>query len=285
MKFSFYPQKSIPITADVLGIFLFEGKTSIEDESRALGIALAKEAIAFAKQSHFTGKEKTVSLMHTHRKIPAFLCVLAGLGKKETEQNILAERVREAASQIAEASATHHGEKIALIIPRELTKILGSRKVGSAIAEGIILGRYEFVKYKNQTESEKKTSIKEVIIMEKNKELIAGVRRAEMICGGVTLARDLVNEPADAMRPSDLVSCAKSLSAQCQEIALTVLDKKELKAKGFGGILAVSQGSIHEPYLIHLVYNPKKKKDGRKLAIVGKGVTFDSGGLSIKPAQ
>jgi len=285
MKFSFSSQTPTSIKADVLGVFLFEGKTSTEDESRAIGSALAKEVVAFKEQSRFTGKERTALLMHTHRKIPSFLCVFAGLGKKETEQNILAERVREAASQIAETSTTHHGEKIALIIPRELTKILGSRKIGSAIAEGIILGRYQFVKYKNQTEDEKKTAIKEVIIIGKNKELIAGVRRAEMICGGVTLARDLVNEPAEAMRPSDLVACAKSLSDECPEIALTVLGKKELKAQKFGGILAVSQGSAHEPYLIHLVYRPKEKKDGRKLAIVGKGITFDSGGLSIKPAQ
>lgn len=285
MKFGFSSQKPIHAKADVLGVFLFDEKAAVEHEARALPRALAKEIIAFAKQSRFTGKEKTTCALHTHRKLPTFLCVFAGLGKKDTAPHILAERVREAAAEIARAASAHRGEKIALLLPDDLKTTLDGAKIGEAIGEGIILGSYEFVKYKQHNETEKKTEIKEVTILDTNEELIAGVRRAETVCAGVALARDLVNEPAHFMRPADLVSVAKSLAARFPEVTAAALGTKQLKAEKFGGILGVSQGSIHEPYLIHLVYKPSKIKSGQRLAIVGKGITFDSGGLSIKPAQ
>lgn len=286
MKFNFSSQKPTSIKTDVLGIFLFDGKTSVLERSSALPPSLAKEAAAFAKQSRFTGKEKTLCVLHTHRKIPAFALVFAGLGKKDAPKDTLAEMVREASALIVSAASGNRGERIALLLPDELKTLLGEAKTGEAIGEGIILGQYEFSKYKKQNEEEKKTPIKEVTVLETDKELIAGVRRAEIICGGVTLARDLVNEPAHFMHPGELALTARAIANKFPSvITINVLSKKKLKEKNFGGILAVSQGSVHEPRLIHLVYKPKTINDPRRLAIVGKGITFDSGGLSIKPAQ
>lgn len=100
------------------------------------------------------------------------------------------------------------------------------------------------------------------------------------------MARDLVNQPAAEVRPITLVDKAREITRQFDDVSITVFDKAQAKRKGFTAFLAVARGSKEEPYVIHLKYKPKGLSvSAKKVFIVGKGITFDSGGLSLKPAK
>lgn len=114
---------------------------------------------------------------------------------------------------------------------------------------------------------------------------VKGIARGEAIMRGVTLARDLVNAPPKDVHPEELAQTAKRIAAQSKgRVKVKVLEREECEKRGMGAYLAVAQGSAFPPKFIHLTYTPPKKTK-KKLAIVGKGITFDSGGLSLKPAD
>jgi len=110
-----------------------------------------------------------------------------------------------------------------------------------------------------------------------------GIERGEIGARATIFTRDLVNTPAQDMRPINLVESAKSVAKGKGEIRVRVFDQTQLEKMGAGGILGIAKGSDDPPFLVHLTYCPKKKSK-KKIAIVGKGITFDSGGLSLKPA-
>jgi leucyl aminopeptidase len=154
-----------------------------------------------------------------------------------------------------------------------------------AIAEGVWLGLYRFSKYQTKKE-ENKRALRSVTLMIPSRrqldEAQEAVRMARACCEGVLFARDLANEPGNVCTPSYLGEQAESLKAD--RLSVTVLDKKAIEEAGFRGLLAVNQGSGEEPRFIILNYRGGGKEDA-PIAIVGKGLTFDSGGISIKPPQ
>ncbi|HTY72938.1 MAG TPA: leucyl aminopeptidase, partial [Actinomycetes bacterium] len=113
-----------------------------------------------------------------------------------------------------------------------------------------------------------------------SREVRAAAARARAVCAAVTRARDLVNTPAGDLHPKDLAEAAVALAAEAG-LAAEVLDERGLRRRGYGGILGVGQGSANPPRLVRVAYRPTRTR--AHLALVGKGITFDSGGLSIKP--
>jgi leucyl aminopeptidase len=157
-----------------------------------------------------------------------------------------------------------------------------------AVAEGAILGGYVFDRYKS-SEGEKPAKVSTVmIVLDKDADLTAakkGLRIGKLFSEGTMVARELVNEPASEMTPIKLVEAAKSVAeASPDHVSIKLMNRAKLKNMGAGGLLAVAQGSDEEPYMIHLTYKPKGKAKSR-IAFIGKGLTFDSGGLSLKPSQ
>lgn len=106
-----------------------------------------------------------------------------------------------------------------------------------------------------------------------------------VIADSVRVARDLVNAPSNVMTPTALAAAAKKLAENHETLTCTVFDKKKLTSAGFGGILAIAQGSQADPFLITLEYKPKQATSTKKVMLVGKGVTFDSGGINLKPER
>lgn len=159
-----------------------------------------------------------------------------------------------------------------------------------AVTEGAILGNYRFEKYKSEgaigKEGERVGSVSVVIgdaavLADARK----GVKRGEIYSRGTEFARELVNEPACEMTPGRLADLAKSIVAENPKaLTMKLMDRAALKKMGAGGLLAVAQGSSEPPYMIHLKYKPAGKPKSR-VVLVGKGITFDSGGLSLKPSQ
>ncbi|MDP9102308.1 MAG: leucyl aminopeptidase, partial [Actinomycetota bacterium] len=155
-----------------------------------------------------------------------------------------------------------------------------------AVAEGALLGAYSFTRYRSAASSAAhRPAVRELVLVvgdAKDKATRAAARRAEVVADAVTLVRDLVNTPPSHLHPAELADIAK---VQCEKAGLEVevLEDKALTKGGFGGILGVGQGSVHGPRLVHITYRGSGRSKPR-VALVGKGITFDSGGLSLKPA-
>src|SRR5205807_5453652 len=148
-----------------------------------------------------------------------------------------------------------------------------------ALAEGAILSAYRFTKYKNEA---KPSKLESLVIVGRGAKVQTGVDRGVRIAAAVGLARDLVNEPAGAMTPSRLADVAIEV-AEREGLAVTVLDEVAIANEGLGGLEGVAQGSDQPPRLIELVYDPPGARG--TVALVGKGITFDSGGMSLKTAD
>ncbi len=171
-----------------------------------------------------------------------------------------------------------------LTFPSSIPKHLSVSEVAQALTEGWMLASYRFDHYK------KKIKYKEprISFLVEDKRwhtpVARGIERGLHFTKATAFARDLVNTPAVHNTPKDLVDVAREITREHGQISLKIFDEAKLKRMKAGGVLAIGQGSVHPPFLVHLIYKPKKKAV-KKIALVGKAVTFDSGGLSLKPAD
>lgn len=157
----------------------------------------------------------------------------------------------------------------------------------SAIAEGAVLGSYIFEEFKGKTKGDAKSPVTSITVhtsFAKSSEAKAIPHRAIVLGEYTTLVRDLVNTPPSHLHPVSFVDAMTKAIAKAggekAGLKISVLNEKQLKAQGFGGIIGVGQGSANPPRLVHISYTPKKAK--KKFALVGKGITFDTGGLNLK---
>ncbi|MBC6450845.1 leucyl aminopeptidase [Actinokineospora xionganensis] len=216
-----------------------------------------------------TGKAGEVVKLPTLGKLPAAVVVAAGLGKVDGE--ITAEQVRRACG-----AATR-----SLSDSKRVATTLSSVDLHGAV-EGTILGAYRFTGYKSES---KDVQLAKVDLAAPTdgaaKDHRATVKAATAIAEAVATARDFVNTPPNDLFPASFADKAAAL-AKAVGVEVEILDEKALRKGGFGGILGVGIGSTRPPRLVRLTYKgPKAKK---KVALVGKGITFDTGGISIKPA-
>ena len=227
-----------------------------------------KEAVKETK-----GKLGSISIIHTHSMIPAQRILVAGLGPRH---KITHESIRTTSGKIAKKASDIGLDEYCLAIPNNLS--VNSKIAISAIVEGARLALYSFDKYKK----DKKTKPPNLTILTSDAKASQIIAKANSASEGVIYARSIANLPPNECNPAQLAGFAKSLSSK-NKLKCTILSKSELKQKGFGGITAVGQGSKNEPKLIILEYHGKK--DAKPTILVGKAVTFDTGGISIKPAD
>ena len=154
----------------------------------------------------------------------------------------------------------------------------------AAIAEGVGLGAYNFVDFRGTSKADQKRPLKEATLLSALAATIeakAALNRAEIISKNVHLTRDFINTPPSHLTPITFSERMKKIAAS-HGLKVEILNESQLKTKGYGGITAVGQGSANPPRLLHISYNPSKAR--KRFAFVGKGITFDSGGLALKPA-
>ena len=198
--------------------------------------------------------------------------VAVGLGK----QGALDQEVLRRATGAAMRALAGSAPTAAIALP--VKDVIALRSV----AEGALLGAYAFTSFRNVSLADQKAPVSAVTLLaDVGKDGKAVLKRAEVVAAAVNLARDLVNTPPSHLHPIELAAAASTEAARVG-LAVEVLDEKALKKGGYGGILGVGQGSANPPRLVHLSYKGKGAKT--KVALVGKGITFDSGGISIKPA-
>lgn len=233
------------------------------------------------ENADFEGKLSQVSVIYTRGALPAKRIALAGLGK---QKEISLEKIR-----AAFASVMRHLRKMNI---REATasinlNLLAGKKdkIAQAVLEGALLGLYQYTPYKTiGREDLKEMDEFNIITTEKDFSLIdSAVKRARIITDAVYLARDLVSAPSNEMTPSIMAQKARDI-ARRKNLSCKVLDKDKMKEMGMNALLAVASGSNEEPKFIILEYNGGGKKES-PVVLVGKGLTFDSGGISIKPSD
>jgi len=206
------------------------------------------------------------------------LIVLSGLGENKANDRFPHETLRRAAGAAARHLAGHSSATFAL--PHS------SLEEFSAIAEGALLGAYAFDEFRGTSKAERKAPLGKISIFSKSakkSEFTKALRRSEVIAKYTFIVRDLINTPPSHLTPDSFTQRFKKL-ATGSGVKVEILNDTQLRKLGYGGIIGVGQGSANPPRLLHLSYTPKKKGT-KRYAFVGKGITFDSGGLALKPAQ
>ena len=226
----------------------------------------------------FTGKVGTVKVIHTLGALPAHLVVLAGVGPRD---EVTPERVRQAAGAAAQALVASKVANAASVL-HQAVPVAGLLE---ASLEGFSLGSYRYDCYKSKD--------KPLVNLEEVTALLSGtddisrtapsVERVGAVSDAVRMTRDLVSAPGNVATPAYLAEKALEIGGQFG-IRCTILDREELERLGMGALLAVGQGSQHPPRLVVMEYRGAGSR-GKPVALVGKGITFDTGGISLKPRE
>jgi leucyl aminopeptidase len=265
--------------ADLLIVGIFEGQEAAPPIAK-LDALLGGHLRVHVTEEEFEAKEGVQLAIHTHGKLPQRKLALLGLGDRK-RFNLRA--LRSIAARAAKMAAASKAASLALWLPIEKAGAKTPEAI-QAVVEGLLLGSYRYERYKD----EKKTKrLEEVTLLNvtgiSNAAFEKSLADAVAFAGASSYARDLVNTPALDMHPATFVQEALTLAVGQKRMSIKVFGRAELQKMGCGGILAVAQGSVHEPKMVHLAYKPPNAK--KRIVLVGKGVTFDSGGLSIKPAD
>lgn len=267
-------KKELETKSDSLILGLFEDELNYYEQvnpelDKKIQLAVKRKKFSTKKYSYYT----TQITNSAYESI-----TVINLGKKtdmdmETLRVSMSIAVKEVNKQKLDSFTTNITD-----ILREIKK-LSDADIGLSIAEGIILSSYKFDKYLKT----KNHSLKEVSLQWNDKDTILkkAMTQGIIISEATNLTRDLVNEPSNVVNPSYIEKICRELAKKNSKLKIKVLGKKELQAKKMNGILSVSNGGNESPRLIILEYNNNPRQN--KTAIVGKGVTFDTGGINLKP--
>jgi leucyl aminopeptidase len=276
------------IKADIVAVLVLEDESHFKHQVRVLITTLPTLAQQIGASS-FRGKELDLLMLYPG-KIRTKRLMLVGLGKR---QDLSLEKLRRAAATAAKHAQKERATSLALIAPElEVTVPVGpgnrdssQQQVAQALAEGAALGAYTFDEFISKTE-DSESKLKEVSIVSpvasQAKSLEAGIRIARVLTETVYGVRDLENSPGNTVYPNSLAGYASRVGRR-YGFRVQVLNERRIKKFGMGGLLGVSQGSDKPPRFIIMEYNRGNRGRGT-IVLVGKGVTFDSGGISIKPS-
>ncbi|QBI21209.1 leucyl aminopeptidase [Egibacter rhizosphaerae] len=275
-------RKQAPEAAVVATVVVFavkgEDQPELGTDAQALGRALDVNLDSELEALHYDAKLGAVARIPTRGKAKAPLALVVGLGSTPD-----AGALRKACG--AAARAASKDEDLAVVVPGDLlSDDVGAAARAQAVTEGFALGSYAFTTYR--TKAPEAPGLGEVVVLAgeglKPAEIKNGISAGEVTSEAVCLTRDLVNEPPAGKRPPAFAEHARQLAkdAGCK---VTIHDEKALIAGGFGGILGVGQGSDEPPRLVEVSHAPRGAN--RHVVLVGKGITFDTGGVSLKPTS
>ncbi len=241
------------------------------------------------KEKRFEGKPNQTILLNARGAMKADNVLLVGIGKPK---EVTEEGLRQAAGTAANLAESSQFKKITFYLPSgEIEKILtkdkklSSSEPACAVVEGSCLALYHFDQYKSVEKGEESSRIEEITLLSNSKSALAKLKqaseRATKVTEGVCLARDLQSQPSNTATPTYLADTAKKIAAK-HKITCKILGKTEMQKLGMGSLLGVAKGSHEPPKFIILEYKGGKKNVA-PIAIVGKAVTFDTGGISLKP--
>ena len=269
------------VEADALILPVFEGEKAVPSEVAALDRKLKGTIADLLKGDGFKGKFMELVPVHNLSSVPSRWTVLAGVGKRDQLDMVRLRNVLQAASR----TLRRRGNKtIAVIVPNDVARRGSGADVARAITEGVGLGNFEARSLKSKPDVEK-GRISQLEIVGLNCERTAGpaVKDGLALSEATNRVREWVNLPANAFTPTVFVEKVKE-ATRGSGLDVKILEMDDMRRLKMGALLAVARGSDEPAKMIVLRYSGGKK-GGPMLALVGKGITFDSGGISIKPAQ
>ncbi|MBW3659832.1 MAG: leucyl aminopeptidase [Actinobacteria bacterium] len=281
LSLSSSPAASAKVDAVVIGVAKGPKGLVLAPGSDSVASALGKGLLPALSGLGATGRAEEVTRLASLGATTAAVVVAVGLGDAPGKNGSYDDEVLRRATGAALRALAGSG-KVAVTLAAAGPDVARQLR---AVGEGALLGAYSFSRYRTTDSQERRDPVREVVLVvpdTKDKGLRAVVTRAEVVARAVHLARDLVNTPPSDLHPAELADVAKERAASVG-VDVEVLEGKALAKGGFGGIIGVGQGSAHGPRLVHLSYKGGKGSS-TKVALVGKGITFDSGGLSLKPA-
>jgi leucyl aminopeptidase len=274
-------EKPEQVAADVLAVFLKQ-EPSLTPKSAAaqLDTRLAGRVRDYLESGDFTGALNTSALVRTGGAIQAPRLLLVGLGKAET---FTVDGLRQASATAATAARRLGVRAVAYLLPPMDCE---AKEVGQACAEGALLGLYTLKKYKTASDSPEQDQLSDIMLLASNNTMQRafehGVERGRILAEAVNMARDLSNSPGNEVNPSYLAQKAQDIAA-ATTLRCHVLGVEGMREHRMGCLLGVAQGSEQTPAFIILEHAPHGT-DEQPIVLIGKGLTFDSGGISIKPA-
>ena len=268
---------------EVLVLMHCEGETLAKQDTALLDRALGGSLNMLVQSKEFEGKANEVLLYHTQGRVPAKRLVLVGLGKKN---DVTLETIRQAMGSATKRVRQTKVESFAVALPTVRPDGMSSLEMAQAMVEGAILGSYQFTVYRSEAASGQDLGSMNILIPKKGqlRQVTEGVRRGIATAEATVFVRDLCNHPSNILTPTRVASEAKTI-ARAEGITITILERKEIERLGMGALLGVARGSQEPPKFIILEYNGAKKKDESPVVLVGKTITFDTGGISLKPAE
>jgi leucyl aminopeptidase len=261
---------------DALAIPLAQPPGSLSD---SLDATLRERLSALAASGEFRGDRGEALLLHLDGAGPAPRVVLVGLGKRD---EVDADALRTAAAVAAQAVA-RVGGSLAWLLDDGLS--LTPPEQARALVEGTIIGGYTPGGWKTQEPEKRPRQVERIVLVgDGTPELRVAAERAALVAERTNRARDLANMPPNELDPAALAEQARALGDEHEHLTVEVLGPEKMDELGMGALTAVGRGSRNEPRLIVLRYDPPDAGSGILLGLVGKAITFDAGGISLKPA-
>ncbi|MBI2931480.1 MAG: leucyl aminopeptidase [Planctomycetes bacterium] len=281
MKFTVEQHATLRRAPETLVLFAFEGEDRPTGAWESFDASLQRKFASAAKNEDFTGKEKSTLTFYPADVKPAKRIVVAGLGKRD---KFGGERLRRAAALAAQRCRSASVANALVILPDATGD---ARAYAQAVVEGVVLGLYEFKKYKSGPKDKPNGKLEQVRFLagsaKSARAYAEGTRRGDVLARATCLTRDLVNEPALTCTPRFLAEQARAVTRGTRSVSIKVFDEDQIRRMKMGALLGVAAGSAEPPRFVHLHYRAPGAR--RTVALVGKAITFDSGGLCIKPAD
>lgn len=259
-------------SGDALAIGLFTNAREITGNLAQLDTKLEGTITELINENEFEGKFSTTAVARVGGNNPIRKIILVGLGE---EKDLTLDTFRQVSGAIGQISKQEKVKTLGIQLP--LADYNGD-VITQVITEGLLLGMHTDNRFKSETQ-DKETKLESIEILGLGEQQKA-ITKAEIIVSGVILARELVNAPANAVNPVTMTEIVQNLALE-YDLTLKVLEQEDCEKLGMGAFLGVAKASDLPPKFLHLTYKPQGTPK-RKLTIVGKGLTFDSGGLNIK---
>ena len=283
MKINVAVTDIISVDSPALVVNLFKGVNTPGGATGAVDRTMDGAISALIADGEITGKKGEMTLLHTLGRISPARVVVAGLGSPDEFDAEVVRRVSSEALRflrrrgVCQAVTIAHGAGIGGLAPVE---------VGQAITEGSLLGLYRFDRYHSNGDDAEEGFV-ELTIAELDEGragmIREGVKRGQAMAEATMIARNLVNEPANIMTPTAMAEVARDVAEE-NGLGFEVLENADMKARGMGAFIGVAQGSEEPAKLIILTYDGDPGNPSNNLGLIGKGITFDTGGISLKPA-
>lgn len=277
------PGNIVEADVDTIVVNLFEGVTTPGGGTGAVDKALDGAISSLIEDGDIKGKVSEVTRIHTFGKLTAKRVVVLGLGKVD---QFSVDVVRRVSGDLARYLRRIGAKRAATLAHGAGIGGLAPDVSGQAIAEGTILGLYRFRNYRKQDDDADK-ELEELHVVEQEQSkldaLNAGIGVGQALAESTIISRNLVNEPANVMTPIRMAEIAQEVATEVG-LEYKALIREDMIQKGMGAILAVTAGSAQEPRLIILEYKGDPGHPDNNVALVGKGITFDTGGISLKPS-